>query len=111
MRDLYLLLSTCIALAVLASSPAAAELGPCRPDKYGGLTCGEGDGAARVIDETASPSRRLALAWRSTSSPPTEPADGDDDLELLLIRLKDGAVLSRRKTDYWDSGDTHVNRL
>jgi hypothetical protein len=58
-----------------------------------------------------SPSKRLALAWRSTNYPPTESAEDDDSLELLLIRLKDGVVLSRRKTDYWDTGETHVNRL
>jgi hypothetical protein len=62
------------------------------------LTCGQGDGAARVIDKTMSPSKRLALAWRSMDHPPTEPAEDYDDLELLLIRLKDGAVLSRRMT-------------
>jgi hypothetical protein len=111
MRNIFALFPACLTLFVFAAGPAAAELGRCRADSHRGLTCGEGIGAARVIDKTLSPSKRLALAWRSTDYPPTEPAEGDDSLELLLIRLKDGAVLSRRKTDYWDTGDTHVNRL
>jgi hypothetical protein len=112
MRSLNAFFSACVALLALAGGPAYAEIGPCRPDTYRGLICGEGDGAARVIDHTMSPSRRLALAWRSRNSPPTEAqTDRDADLELLVIRLKDGAVLSRRETEYWDTGDSHVNRL
>jgi hypothetical protein len=110
MRPIFVVLSSCIALIAAAGGPADAEIGPCRPDNHDGLVCGEGVGAARVIDDTASPSKRFALAWRSTSNPPTEEPTGD--LELLLIRVADGVVLSRRKTDYWatDSG-AHVNRL
>jgi hypothetical protein len=111
MRNIFALFPACVTLLALASGPVAAEVGPCRPDSHRGLICGQGDGAARVIDKTMSPSKRLALAWRSADSPPTEPADDDDSLELLLIRLKDGAVLSRRMTYYWDTGETHVNRL
>jgi len=111
MRNIFALFAACFTLLALASGPAAAELGPCRPDSHHGLVCGQGDGAARVIEKTVSPSKRLALAWRSTNYPPTESAEDDDSLELLLIRLKDGAILSRRKTDYWDTGETHVNRL
>jgi hypothetical protein len=111
MRNIFALLPACVTLLALASGPATAELGPCRPDSHHGLICGQGDGAGRVIDKTMSPSKRLALAWRSIDNPPTESAEGDDNLELLLIRLKDGAVLSRRMTDYWDTGETHVNRL
>jgi hypothetical protein len=92
---------------------AAAEIGPlgaCRPDAHDGVTCGAGDGAARVIAKTTSPSRRLALAWRSPGGPPTEQPD-EDDIELLLIRLSDGAVLSRQKGAYWDTGESHANRV
>jgi hypothetical protein len=111
MHGVFTLLPVCVTLLALANGPAAAEVGPCRTDSHHGLTCGQGDGAARVIEKTMSPSKRLALAWRSIDHPPTESAEGDDNLELLLIRLKDGAVLSRRMTDYWDTGETHVNRL
>jgi|SRR5579864_1526376 len=111
MRNIVAPFPACVTLLALASAPAAAEVGPCRPDSHHGLICGQGDGAARVIEKTMSPSKRLALAWRSIDNPPTESAEGDDNLELLLIRLKDGAVLSRRMTYYWDTGETHVNRL
>jgi hypothetical protein len=111
MRRIFRTVPICVALLILVGGRAAAELGPCRPDSNGGFICGEGVGAARVIDDTLSPSKRLALAWRSTGDPPTEePSKGD--LELLVIRLKDGVVLARRKTDYWatESG-AHANRL
>ena len=111
MRNIFALFPAWVTLLALANGPAAAEVGPCRTDSHHGLTCGQGDGAARVIEKTMSPSKRLALAWRSMDHPPTEPAENDDNLELLLIRLKDGAVLSRRMTYYWDTGETHVNRL
>ena len=114
MRQTFLVVSTCLALlalVALAGGPADAEIGPCRADSHNGFICGEGVGAARVIDDTVSPSKRLALAWRSTGNPPTEePSKGD--LELLVIRLNDGVVLSRRKTEYWDTeSGAHVNRL
>jgi hypothetical protein len=111
MRNIFALFPAWVTLFALASGLAAAEVGPCRPDNRHGLACGDGDGAARVIEKTMSTSKRLALAWRSMDHPPTEPAEDDDNLELLLIRLKDGAVLSRRMTYYWDTGETHVNRL
>lgn len=104
-----------VAALLMASTSAitAAEIGPlgaCQPDAHAGLTCGAGNGAARVIADSISPSRRLALAWRSPSGPPTEQPD-EDDIELLLMRLSDGAVLSRQKGAYWDTGESHANRL
>jgi hypothetical protein len=101
-----LLLAGTSAITAAETSP----LGACRPDAHAGLTCGAGDGAARVIAKTMSPSKRLALAWRSPSGPPTEEPD-EDDIELLLIRLSDGAVLSQQKGAYWDTGESHANRV
>jgi hypothetical protein len=94
-----------------APLPALAPLGPCKFDQHEGLICGDGKGAARVIADTVSPSRRLALAWRAPGSAPTELPDDGDDIERLVIRLADGAVLARSKGAYWDTGETHVNRL
>jgi hypothetical protein len=111
MRNVFALFAACVTLLAFASLPATADVGPCRPDSHHGLICGEGDGAARVIVENHVAFEAISLGLRSTDYPPTESAEGDDSLELLLIRLKDGAVLSRRKTDYWDTGETHVNRL
>jgi hypothetical protein len=95
-------------LAVAASAPVKAEPGPCRPDQNGGLICGENPGAARIIDGTISPSRRLGLAWRSPDRPPTEEAE-EGKVESLLIRLADGAVLWRAEGLYWNTGAMHAN--
>lgn len=94
---------------VFAISQANAEMGPCRPDQRGGLICGEGAGAARVVDGTTSPSKRLAFAWRSPGHPPTEePEEGN--VETLLIRLSDGAALWSTEGIYWNTGTMQANR-
>jgi hypothetical protein len=101
------------AIALLAAvSAAQAESGPCKPDKSDGLTCGEGIGASRVIEGTISPSKRFALAWRSKSSAPADLLTDRThyDLEDLLIRLADGALLSISPGEYWNTGSAHVNR-
>jgi hypothetical protein len=91
--------------------PAHAEMGRCKQDeKREVLICGSGNGAAIVIRNTLAPSKRLGLAWRTPDAPPTEQPD-DDKIELLVVRLFDGAVLARTKTEYWDTGEGHVNRL
>jgi hypothetical protein len=104
---------TAAALAVYAlvacAARATAEMGPCQPDKFGGLTCGSGVGAARVIEDTLSPSKRLALAWRSAKGPPTE--EPGDDPEILVVRLADGAILAASKGMYWNTGEARANRL
>jgi hypothetical protein len=96
-----------LALAALGIAPltAAAEMGPCRPDNQGFVTCGAGDGAARAIAKTISPSKRLAFAWRLTNRPPTStPDENDPDLENLIVRIRDGAVLAKSRGSYWDLG-------
>jgi hypothetical protein len=110
-RGVALVAAAAVVLAAVARLSAAGieRLGPCQPDTHEGLICGTGDGAARVIADTTSPSERLALAWRTPGGPPTEEPD-TDDIELLLIRLSDGAILSRRKGEYWSTGETHSNR-
>ena len=100
-------LAACLLFA--ASAIARAEMGPCRPDDHESFICGSGNGAARVIQGTLSPSKRLALAWRSPDGPPTE--QPDDDTEILVVRLADGAILAKTKGSYWDTGESHVNRL
>jgi len=95
---------------LLAATPrAAGEMGPCQPDKFGGLTCGSGVGAARVIEGTLSPSKRLALAWRSAKGPPTEDPVGET--EIIVVRIADGAVLAASKGMYWNTGEARANRL
>jgi hypothetical protein len=91
--------------------PTHADRGPCKLDeKREVLICGSGNGAVIVIRDTLSPSQRLGLAWRTPDAPPTE-QPGWDKIELLVLRIADGAVLSRGKTEYWDTGEGHVNRF
>jgi hypothetical protein len=103
-------------LLVLApASPVGAETGPCVSDQAGVMTCGQGSGAARVVEGTTSPSKRLAFAWRAPGRSPTEPPDEKADswftVESLLIRLSDGAVLSSGKGMYWRTGDARANHM
>src|SRR6266700_1121119 len=91
-------LPLCTALLALASLvPASAETGPCKSDGGGSMICGEGDGAARVIEGTISPSRGLALAWRFPDRPPTEAPSDPQPIEDLVIRLRDGAILAKQE--------------
>src|SRR5262245_32845107 len=102
-------------LVVASASPVGAETGPCVSDQAGVMTCGQGPGAARVIDGTTSPSNRLAFAWRAPGRPPTEPPDETGNsmftVESLLIRLSDGAVLSSARGEYWRTGDSQANHI
>jgi hypothetical protein len=58
-------------LVLVPASPVSAETGPCVSDQAGVMTCGQGPGAARVVDGTTSPSKRLAFAWRAPGRLPT----------------------------------------
>jgi hypothetical protein len=94
-----------ISAVVVWAIAARAEMGPCAPDGQGWLICGSGDGAAQVIVKTISPSGRLAFAWRLVNRPPTDrPGENDPNLENLIVRLQDGAVLAKSRGSYWDLG-------
>jgi hypothetical protein len=101
------LIGIAIALIALVTAPftASAEMGHCLPDGEGYMICGSGAGAARVIVKTISPSKRLAFAWRLTNRPPTDRPENDDpNLENLIVRLEDGAILTKSHGTYWDLG-------
>ena len=102
-------------LVLAAALPVRAETGPCVSDPAGVMTCGQGPGAARVVDGTTSPSKRVAFAWRAPGRSPTQPPDEAGDsmftVESLLIRLSDGAVLSSAKGEYWRTGDLQANHI
>lgn len=102
-------LAAVFAVFSLMAPPAMAEMGPCRPDDHESFICGSGAGAARVIADTLSPSKRLALAWRSLAGPPTE--EPSDDPQILVVRLADGAILAASKGMYWNTGEARANRL
>ncbi len=100
-----------VALLCAAAVPARAEMGPCIPDSHDGLRCGSGSGAARVIDGTVSPDKRFAFAWRTETGDTTDEMSSNEDTELVVVRLSDGAVLAKTASQYWDTGEMHVNRL
>jgi hypothetical protein len=104
--------STIAVLAlVLSVGTVPAEMGPFLLDGHQSLYCGEGNGAARIIRDTSSPSHQFALAWRLTSKPPiSPPSDSDPDLENLIIRISDGAILAKSHGFYWDLGDRYAPR-
>lgn len=95
--------ATALVALVLSASHTVAEMGPCVPAHDFDLMCGSGNGAARAIVRTISPSQRLAFAWRLADKPPVErPADDDANLENLIVRLDDGAVVAKSRGAYWD---------
>src|SRR5450631_3062061 len=94
-----------ILLGVLCTAlPARAEMGPCRLDANEELTCGAGVGAARVIDDTQSPNKKLAFAWSLPNADPDAQPDEDDKIDLLLVRLADGLMLGKSYTGFWANG-------
>jgi hypothetical protein len=98
-------------LAVLyLPSTGAARAEVCNAEKYGGVVCGDGDKAIRVIDKTKSPSGKFAFAWRSADGVASGGRIPPDDIENLLIRVADGAVLAKLGGIYWANGEMRANR-
>lgn len=102
-----------LAIATLLGGglPAVAELGPCKADAQQTPLCGSGKGAARVVADTISPDKKFALAWRHPDMNPGDVTRDDaSDLEILLIRLADGAVLAKADTEYFRNPGQNANR-
>jgi hypothetical protein len=98
-----------VLVALLAQHLPAASAPACIADQHGGLVCGEGNAAMRVVDDTISPSKDYAFAWRgeqglSVRDPPPP------GVENLLIRISDGAVLAKLGGEYWATGEMRANR-
>jgi hypothetical protein len=92
-----------------ASQTAAVRAEACIADQRSGLVCGTGKGALRVFANTISPSRNYAFAWRTAQGLPS----GDqtpNDVENVLIRVTDGAVLATLGGTYWETGEMRANR-
>jgi hypothetical protein len=96
-----------VALVVAQAAPVRAEA--CVADPKGGLVCGEGKGAMRVFADTISPSKVYAFAWRSPDGLPSG-QDIPNSVENVLVRLSDGAVLTKLGGEYWSTGEMHANR-
>ncbi|WP_245320849.1 hypothetical protein [Bradyrhizobium lablabi] len=88
---------------------AGANAQACVADQHGGLVCGEGKAAMRVVADTTSPSKNYAFAWRSPQGLPSG-NDIPDNIENVLVRLKDGAVLAKLGGEYWATGEMRANR-
>jgi hypothetical protein len=110
MRTIGTFLSTLALVAAVLALPVKAQTGPCQPDKDGGLTCGNGPGAARVVEGTMSPSKRFAFAWRAPGRSPADEPD-PDKVENLLIRISDGAVLWSARGEYWQAAGSRSNHI
>jgi hypothetical protein len=98
-----------VLLALYAPQTAAVPAQACVADQQGGLVCGTGKGALRVFANTTSPSKNYAFAWRTAQGLPS----GDDtpnDVENVLIRVADGAVLATLGGTYWETGEARANR-
>lgn len=94
---------------VLLTAGVRADMGPCRKVADGSMMCGEGRNSALVLKGTTSPSKRLAFAWRE---PDDVPKFNPGDVELMLVRLADGAILAQLKGEYWETADGgHANRM
>ncbi|WP_246175666.1 hypothetical protein [Bradyrhizobium paxllaeri] len=88
---------------------AGANAQACVADQHGGLVCGEGKAAMRVVADTISPSKNYAFAWRSPQGLPSG-SDTPDNIENVLVRLNDGAVLAKLGGEYWATGEMRANR-
>jgi hypothetical protein len=88
---------------------AAAMADACVADKHDGLVCGEGGSAVRVIADSISPSKAYAFAWRTPGGLPAA-QEIPEGVENVLIRLSDGAVLTKLGGQYWKTGDMRRNR-
>ena len=99
-----------VLVALVAVQTAAVRADACVADKQGGLVCGEGTSAVRVFDDTISPSKTYAFAWRSPDGFPTSNKDTPSDVENVLVRLADGMVLTKLGGAYWSTGEMRANR-
>ncbi|CCD92833.1 conserved exported hypothetical protein [Bradyrhizobium sp. ORS 375] len=97
-------------VSLLALAPFAAAWAGCVPDQRQSFICGDGKDAIRVFSETTSPSGKLAFGWRTSAGLPTGQAEPAGDVENVLVRLQDGAVLGRLGGTYWATGKMRANR-
>jgi hypothetical protein len=100
---------TLVLIALYLQQVAAVHAQACVADRLGGLVCGEGKAAMRVVADTTSPSKEYAFAWRSEQGLPSgdQPPAG---VENLLIRISDGTVLAKLGGKYWATEEMRANR-
>ena len=91
-------------LALYVPQTAAVRAEACVANQSGDLVCGSGKSASRVFANTTSPSRNYAFAWRTAQGLPSG-RDAPNDVENVLIRVTDGAVLATLGGTYWETGE------
>src|SRR3954471_3982594 len=99
-----------VLIALYVQQAAAVHAQACISDQPGGLVCGEGKAAMRVVADTISPSKEYAFAWRSDQGLPSGRDQPPSGVENLLIRIADGAVLAKLGGEYWATGEMRANR-
>jgi hypothetical protein len=104
-------LAALVALATLASGMVPSRADPCGPAAGDAVECGQGNGAWRVIANTTSPSKRLAVAWHNAASAPSKPPGDTDVVEDALVRLSDGVVLAKLAGAFWQTSDVSANHM
>jgi hypothetical protein len=109
MRQTFILAAAIVALLLPLTTGARAA--GCVADQYGGPVCGEGRDAVRVFDDTTSPSKKFAFAWRSSAGLPAGQQEPAGDIENVLVRLDDGAVIGKLGGEYWAIGTMRANRF
>ena len=62
-----------------------------------------------MFANTTSPSKNYAFAWRTAQGLPSG-RDTPNDVENVLIRVTDGAVLATLGGTYWETGEMRANR-
>jgi hypothetical protein len=108
MRKALIIPLMMVALYLLPGGTAHSEA--CNADIFGAFVCGAGNDAFRTIADTTSPSGKFAFAWRSSQGLPTGDELPSGDIENVLIRLADGAVLAKLGGAYWATGEMRANR-
>ena len=100
---------TVLLVASYVAQTAATSADACITDQHGGLVCGEGKGAVRVVADTTSPQKKYAFGWRSPGGLPSV-SDIPEGVENVLVRLADGAVIAKLGGEYWATGEMRANR-
>ena len=64
----------------------------------------------RVFADTTSPSKKYAFAWRSAEGLPSGGNLPSNSVENVMVRLADGAVLTKLGGEFWETGQMRANR-
>lgn len=101
-------LTFAIGFALLLLSGSSASAAECK-SLGDAIVCGEGNAQMRILSGTASPDLRFGIGWRERNNGASEEPD-PEDVENLLVRLSDGAVLLTLGGNNWETAKLRANR-